>query len=395
MKNKKIIKIISTLLAFSTLISVGGVANASVANKKTKDYYNQIITDKYGEDGILNDGFDYSWDYNDVVETDELVSGEISLNPVDSPMWNAGTSSSNYSVHGAIIDVANETADTKIPAKYLDSVVKVVCQWCDTKWYVYEKDANKNYIYDSDGNKVKNEKAVEAVHASSNYLATLKYLWKFAKEIAKHETGANVTTDVNNASAKALAQLPAKVKKSGTVAGDMIAQLDNMTKRIIKAHYKVTSAHPTQTEGGKCKYIIYGMLMHLFGDLYAHRLKVPKTSVEAFKSGFNSANFNSKKMFYKSDFSASERSSLISAVEAKEVSFTQIKNYVNTSSAIYTKLNSKYVDNKNFYPGRVVEAEDTAATFLDWYSDGFEAVLVDPYNFTLDKYDTYLEAIES
>ena len=43
MKNKKIIKIISTLLAFSTLISVGGVANASVANKKTKDYYNQII----------------------------------------------------------------------------------------------------------------------------------------------------------------------------------------------------------------------------------------------------------------------------------------------------------------------------------------------------------------
>ena len=134
-------------------------------------------------------------------------------------------------------------------------------------------------------------------NASSNYLATLKYLWKFAKEIAKHETGANVTTDVNNASAKALAQLPAKVKKSGTVAGNMIAQLDNMTKRIIKAHYKVTSAHPTQTEGGKCKYIIYGMLMHLLGDLYAHRLKVPKTSVEAFKSGFNSANFNSKKCF--------------------------------------------------------------------------------------------------
>ncbi|MGN1031873.1 MAG: hypothetical protein ACI4PU_00285 [Intestinibacter sp.] len=394
MKNKTTIIIISTILSFTTLLSMCSVANASVVNKKTKEYYNRVITEKYGDDDIFDDNLYYTWNYNDVTDTDEVAMGEISSGSVATPMWSAGTDSSNYSVHGAIIDVANETAETKIPAKYLNSVVKVVCQWCDTKWYVYERDSDNNYIYDSAGNKVKNEKAIEAIHASSNYLATLKYLWVFAKEIAKHETGDNITTDVNNASRKALAQLPENVKISGTKVGDMIAQLDNMTKKIIKAHYKVTASHPTQTEGGKCKYIIYGMLMHFFGDIYAHRLKVPKTSVEAFKSGFDPADFNEKKMFYKSDFTATERTKLISAIEAKEVTFSQIKNYVNTSSVIYKKLNSKYIDNKNFYPGRVVEAEDTATTFLDWYSYGFDATLVVPFNFILDKYDTYREEME-
>lgn len=395
MGSRRLLQIISLILIVCSLNFFMIVANATSKDEKNIAYYKQIITEKYGGDKIIDDGLNYSWDYNEVTNITELVENQVYSIPVATPYWYAGTSSSNYSVHGKIIDNANKGTVNKIPEKYLESVVKVVCQWCDTKWYIYEKDENKNFIYDSNGNKVKNEKAIEAIHGVSNYLATLKYLQKFAKVIAKHETGANITTDVNEASRKALAQLPDNVKTEGTVVGDMVAQLDNMTKRIIKAHYKVTDSHPTQTEGGKCKYIIIGMLMHFFGDICAHRLIVPKTSVESFRSDFNNSNFNAKKMFYKSDFTSSERTKLTNAIEARVATFSQIKNYVSPSSTIYNQLNSKYVDNGDFYPGRVTEAVIIATNFLNWYSGGFVPDLLDPYDFTIEKFDTYLNAIES
>lgn len=57
------------------------------------------------------------------------------------------------------------------------------------------------------------------------------------------------------------------------------------------------------------------------------------------------------------------------------------------------KINRTYVDNGNFYPGRVDEAVYATVYFIQNFSGGFEYATVQPEIFTLGLFDKYLKSI--
>lgn len=319
-----------------------------------------------------------SWQYNESLEPIDVF---INVLPIGDntilPEWSV--SDTDYDdicgVHGYIIQDANDAAE-RIPNKYMN-LVKKSCKWCDRKWYISK-------------NGVPNSNKVDAVHACGNYLANIKYLWTLAPKIY-HSNDTSVTdSEINSACNQAFNSLSSAAQSRAATI-----ELNTRIKTILKENKSVPSGTTNQTQGGRCKYIVFGMILHLMGDLYAHRLIIPKAAINYINGG----TYNSKKTYDIADVNSNRKQAFIDDVNSKLVTFTEAhKQSSNPGQYNYLKSSvskSKYEDKPNFWPGRLDEATCTAYNFLLQYSVGFWPEIVDPVDFSdgLENYDEYLSEV--
>lgn len=318
----------------------------------------------------------YSWEYNNKKAYSSKKAKKLSPigKSIITPKWNVNDSDydSICGVHGYIIQDANDFAEV-IPNKYMN-LVKTACKWCDTKWYISNNPNNK----------------VEAVHDCGNYLANIKYLWKLAPKVYHSNDTSLTNTEINTFCDQAFNSLSSAAKSRAATI-----ELNSRVRKILKDNKAVPSGTTNQTQGGRCKYIVFGMLLHLIGDLYAHRLIVPKSAL----NHINGGTFNSHKTYNKSDVNSNRKQAFINDINNKKVTFTNAhKKSSNPNEYNYLKSSvtkNKYEDNPSFWPGRLDEATTTAYTFLDSYSDGFWAYFAEPCEFNdgLESYNTYLSEV--
>ncbi len=123
---------------------------------------------------------------------------------------------------------------------------------------------------------------------------------------------------------------------------------NSRVRKILKDNKAVPSGTTNQTQGGRCKYIVFGMLLHLIGDLYAHRLIVPKSAL----NHINGGTFNSHKTYNKSDVNSNRKQAFINDINNKKITFTNAhKKSSNSNEYNYLKSSvtkSKYEDNPSF-----------------------------------------------
>ena len=115
MKKRCFLRIASIVLVGCLMWSLSVFASSAVIIGETILEGNEIdvleykesimhdIINEYGENGIIPESLDYSWDYNNTqVELESLNSGY-------SPDYNSGLTVGVYSTHGEIIDNGNDT----------------------------------------------------------------------------------------------------------------------------------------------------------------------------------------------------------------------------------------------------------------------------------------------
>ncbi len=280
-----------------------------------------------------------------IATNDEAVLTPIDNGSQASLQWSTNLDGINY--HKKIIDYANKNALTKIPDKYYNLVVDF-CNKCDTKWH----------------------SELQGTHASYNYVAMLKYMWYYTKKISKHNDNDSLASDAKKADKYADDKVGKISSANGIKCYDKTR--NNIIKIITKYGPKVSGS---QTVKGRCKYIMYGFIMHLIGDVYAHRTLVPSSVI----------NQLDKNHFYKvTDTIPSGKKSyqqLLLDINAGIVSFTAI-------SIVYQKPDNGiihteyYEDNPDILKHRLSEAKKAAEDFLDYYSTGYDAGL-----FTASYYD--------
>lgn len=413
---KKTISLLLTVLLILSSFSLQiFTANAEGnTNNTTKNEISQKYYELYGEDGIIDEDKEYTWDYSEVEETE---SGN-SLTPGISPYWASKESSDPKEkkvTHDDIIDAANKMAikdgGDSIPELYL-SLVKYINKRCDT---------SRN---DTEGNLAQYNSIV--IHGKKNYHATIYYLWTFAKSIKNYETG-SITNAVQTANQAGRNVLPAEIK--GT---QEYINLFHFTKQIVKDYYNDTGTcyDNRQTYGRRCKYIVYGIICHTFGDIYAHRTIIPPKAVETIMNPpefpYDIDNEQTVKWYFNPEhFVALKRSKLddmIKKVRTKDedgnvsetsVCFSEIKSDLYCELAtiagdemnpeeeklfesIKEKIGKKYIDNGKFYPGRVNEAIYAVKYFVENFSFcNADSVYysIEPRTFTLKNFETYSEKI--
>ncbi len=266
-----------------------------------------------------------------------------------SPMWNAGT-------HDEII---TNNYSGYIPEKYIDLVMKL-CRWCDEPDRIYRADC---------------------MHGSKNYVASLKFLWKFAQVIGDKNISGTYSQLSANAKNVALAQFDNKLIKKNN-SNDEYTKLVDLairTEAIINVYGKAKTPEER-------KYLIYGVILHLLGDLNAHRTIVPQFMVDR---ATDPKYAKSENRFEKDDF-PDNWGDIKSSVQKQELSFSSIKKNVPESKK--NAIRNRYEDNPNVVPNRVLAAETMAEYFMHYFNSGFDISILDniPYaNVKLIKYTRY------
>lgn len=367
------IVILMTCLSYP-LLSSADTGDSSVCRDK-KEMYNFFKSIRESQN---LDNFTWQYDEDTIDSIDEFNNVVLPINEnIILPEWSVSSDSAYdeiCGVHGYIIQEANFCAE-RIPKKYMD-LVKTACKWCDTKWYISK-------------NNVTNSKKVDAVHACGNYLANIKYLWTLAPKIYHSNDDSVTNSEIKTACDKAFNSLSTKAKSRAATK-----ELDERIRTILKDNKSVPSGITNQTQGGRCKYIIFGMILHLMGDLYAHRLIIPKAAINYIDGG----TYNSKKTYEKTD--VDRKQAFINDVKNKKVTFTEAhKRSKNKNEYNYLKESvkkSKYEDKPSFWPDRIDEATGTAYNFLLQYSEGFWPEIVEPIDFNdgLEYYDEYLSEVD-
>ncbi len=285
-------------------------------------------------------------------------------------MWYNGDDAGDYNTHGLIFTRANVLSGNKVPQKYI-SVVNEFSQKCDIDW----RNSGNN--------------PCSAFHGSGNYIANLKYLFLFAKEISKHKNGNDIVADANYADVVARSSFSDKILNNS-----VFTQLSDIMKKIIISNYIVTD--PSQTEGERCKYITLGVTMHLIGDLYAHRIMVPTKALN-----LSNKKFDNTTMFNPSDFC--KKGSEITNNNGKsweqfksdvcdgKVYFSAVKNYIKRGVK-----KGIYEDSPEFYSDRFYESIYSAACYLSHFDEDFNNSILSPVSsLKLYRYDKYFNDIAS
>ena len=273
------------------------------------------------------------------------------------PQWNLGTHdeiiSNNYSGY--------------IPEKYIDLVMKI-CRWCDDPSRISK---------------------TTCIHGNHNYAASLKFLWKYAQVIGNKNISGTYSQLSANAKNVALAQFDNKLIKKNNTNGDY-TELVNLA---VRAEAIINQYGKSKTPEER-KYLIYGVILHLLGDITAHRTLVPKFLVDR-ATDPNYANNPNK--FVISDFK-DKWTAVKNAVYGGNVSFSGMKDYLTGSAYDNDKYNikedirKKYIDNQKIIPNRVLASETMAEYFMHYFNDGFDISILDdiPYaNVTLKSYSRY------
>lgn len=247
------------------------------------------------------------------------------------------------------------------------------------------------------------------LHAGDNYLATLKYLWTFTRKLVPKVDAINTDNEILDAIDAANDKAVVGVPHTNTTK---FTRLQNFIKYTLINYYDGGIAYEsTHTQKLRCKYIMYGMITHLLGDLYAHRVIVPKTAVYAL-NGTETYKASKKDIFFDpKDFLEPESDStlydefeglskLISLINGEKIGFSEIKEYYSYSDSDACNkiareiLNPKYVDNGQFYDERIFEAYFTISFFISCYSDNyFREIVIPATDLKIRKYSVYSNEI--
>lgn len=273
-----------------------------------------------------------------IATNDEAVLTPIDNGSQASLQWSTSLGGINY--HKQIIDYANKNALTKIPDKYYNLVVDF-CNKCDTKWH----------------------SELQGTHAGYNYVAMFKYMWYYTKKISKHNDNDSLASDAKKADKYADDKVGKISSANGIKCYDKTR--NNIIKIITKYGPKVSGS---QTVKGRCKYIMFGFIMHLIGDIYAHRTFVPESVISQLK---------------KADFYIEG----VDTIPAGKKSFDQLKKDIKQGIVSFTAISivyqkpekngnvdtKKYEDKPSLFKNRFLESKEKANDFLDFYGVDYDS----------------------
>ena len=295
---------------------------------------------------------------------------------------------------------------------------------------------NINYMAKTSklADRTKKYKDTDVFHGKSNYVMSLKFLWKYANLIGKGNTAASAAKTVK-------ADID-KVKAYQSTSDTMINEKNNLKQGIDSAEYMIKEqTNYFKGEGIKLtatnkKFLVMGFIMHLIGDTYAHATIVPKYTLykvpkedrhykvakfsndpDDHKSRFGMNEFVATKFFYEVkksvyddpmisfDEKASEFNNriekitqnahkteydnkldwgcLFKATDLQFLTFRKIKFFMKESS------NSRYEDNVNFCPERYRAAKSVSKNYLNNYAKAFSNILISKGSVKLYKFDSY------
>lgn len=407
---KKIISIILSAVLLVSALSCPLVVSAEESTEniiETKQDILQRLRDTYGDDLFSDKEDTYSWDFNilnELVDVDKAfpVIGDSTVSPQWGNKPNDFTTH-KYGTHGYIIKEASYYSDVKISKTYIDLVYEI-CKLCDTAYGVNHGD---NFC--------------TAFHGNGNYIASLQYLWTFAKRIGKNKVNNAVNDSIITTSSKeALSTINSTVQNQNWKGSKkVITSLANKSVSIVKKYYKKTSSSLAyksgQSEPGRCKYIVFGMICHCIGDIYAHKVMLKPSAAKHLENP-DGVTWKKATMLKYSDFySYYNMTDLIANIQGNSICTSQIKEYIKEKytndegmskklKEIKDKLNKDYVDSPYFYPERIDEAIAAIVFFLQYYGDNFEdnydasiyaQSCIESGNFTLYQFDKYWDDLIS
>lgn len=282
------------------------------------------------------------------------------------------------SVHNSLIDEAMDGAEAV--GKTLKDVywndMRTICNNCDN-WYP------GNATYSS------------AIHGNRNYYATLKYLWTYALKISQSST-LSLNQQCDKVASECLAlfdcnQFEIARGADGVTDYNYIHCLGNVAKDVMSRY-----GGKSDYTGDKVKYrkfLIFGVIMHYFGDLAAHRTRVSQVLIDRM---IDPNYANSQNKFTRSDFSNDEWNRLTARIQAKNLDFTNIVGLLdetNKGNDRIQRIRSRYEDNVNVIPSRLKEAKLNAYWFMQHYLEGYNAgVLAPVYSIDYIFADLYYKA---
>ncbi len=340
MKFKKFLSLtLATTIAFTaTLSSSASIFADDVEIPQTEESqsFGSLILEKiksnYGDSNI-----------------DDSVATPINPNNGSeiAPMWNGATHD----------DIITDNNFGYIPEKYVDLVMKI-CRWCD------------------DPTRISNS---TCIHGNCNYVASLKFLWKYAKVIGNKNISGTYSQLSANAKNVALAQFNNKGIINNKADYQGLLDLATRTVAIINQYGK----EKTPKER---KYLIYGVILHLLGDITAHRTIVPQFMVNR----VNDPNYKNSENKFETKHFGNNWSYVKSLVQNGNIDFTTLQRYSSGELSI-KEFRKRYEDNTKVVPNRVLAAETMAEYFMRKFSGGFDVNIFDVHyaNVTLINYINY------
>lgn len=265
------------------------------------------------------------------------------------------------SMHDEIISDAAGGESYDIPAKYF-TLVSTICNDCDKTYK-----ANSQYG--------------SCLHGGRNYYATLKFLWAFAKKI-------NTTSSISKTKVKQYkTECLNLFNKDKFIAAwnydtnmantdyNCLVKLANITETVVNKHM-----NDSILKSKNKKYIVFGLIMHVLGDVTAHRTIVPKCMTKN-----ATKNFSNKNAFDLRDFSAANWTKLVDAVNEQRIDFTSISGWGLMSNHVeYSSNNAKYEDNIKVIENRWLFSQTMVDYFLRYFKKGFKIDIFDSFYKNVD-----------
>ena len=319
------------------------------------DYnYALDIYDEYANSYVEGEDND-----NEFENTEEIPDYSDEADVIVEGLW-------GQAKHTELIKDAKSATNFKLNQDEIELIAKI-SNWCDSKWYAVDNNTSDGPIYN--------------VHGQSNYVFTLKYLWKYAKKIATIDTKTPIDQAAYDASLYALNGIDRNkfTKKEDSKLINLAVQ----TQKLIKTYGK-------DKNGKGRRNLVFGFIFHLLGDVYAHRTVVPTYTIDSMKANkiLSSSNTSKDAKFGENDFSATNLTKFVSKVNSG-MEFRSVKHY--TKSTVGA---SAYEDNTNFCKGRYGESKEACEYFLLYYSSGFDWSTLEPvYNSKLTYFKGYLDIL--
>ena len=302
---------------------------------------------------------------NEFENTEEIPDYSDDADVVVEGLWNS-------SRHKEAINYANSSS--RLTTDEVSLIAKI-SSWCDEKWSIHKIE---------NGKKVDNPDRCNAVHGQANYVFTLKYLWYFAKKIKTIPTNTPMNTATDTASRYALSFID-----RSKFSADETSKLVNLALKT----QSVIANYGKSKDGRGRRNLVFGLIFHLLGDVYAHRTVVPKYTINDMKEKkvLSSTNTSKDAKFGTKDFSASKLKTFKSLFDngGAGTEFGKVKKYTRTDVGA-----GAYEDNINFCKGRYADSKDACRYFLNHYSSGFDWITLDPiYNTKLTYFKGYLDIL--
>lgn len=299
------------------------------------DYnYALDIYDEYANSYVSGENID-----NEFENTKEIPDYSYDADVVVEGLWSTDD-------HTELINNSNYTAKT-LTADEVTLIAKI-SNWCDTIWY-------------ADG-----PNDCNAVHGSANYVLSLKYLWYFAKKI--ESISASVSAKEAGTLADTYALSLINTSKCGQDEKYKLSRLSMRTKELIEGYGK-------SKNGRGRRNLVFGFILHLLGDTFAHRSIVPPYTIKEMKTTQIESTSSASKdaRFGTGDFTSANLTTLISRVSGEGIEFCRIINLTKNNVG-----RGKYEDNARFCTERYAESESACTYFLQNYSVGFLSNTFDP-----------------